>query len=63
MDLSCEVEVVPAAARAFEVLPGRYWLVGYQDEARTSPVFKQEKPTPEAWVLSLSLSEHDALRR
>ena len=46
-------------ATAFEVIPGRYWLMGYQDAEKTLPIFKQELP------LELDgghcISEHDAL--
>ena len=46
-------------ATAFEVLPGRYWLLGYQDAEHREPIYKQEKTTdPDS---GHCISEHDAL--
>ena len=33
----------PVAVQAYEKLPGRYWLVGYDEEDFNMPVFKQEQ--------------------
>ena len=46
-------------ATAFEVIPGRYWLMGYQDDAKTVPIFKQELPLEQDG--GHCISEHDAL--
>ena len=34
---------IPVAVQAYEKLPGRYWLVGYDEEDFNRPVFNQEQ--------------------
>lgn len=47
---------IPVAVQAFEKLPGRYWLVGYDEEDFNRPVFKQEQasdPDRVSWLHTL----------